>query len=244
MSPDLKVATAYVTPLGQSDHAPFIEALNHHARYIRGRLGPALRQMKYMPELRFRDDTSFENFQKIDELLRSPEVARDLGRDEPTTSADPTAPGRHRTQERRDMPRPRKKKGRAISGWLILDKPEDYGSTEAVSKVKWLYKAQKAGHAGTLDPLASGMLPIALGEATKTVPYVMEGRKVYEFTVTWGEERSTDDLEGRGDALLRRAAGAVGDRGPAAALYRRDRTGAADILCDQDCRRARLRSGA
>ncbi len=81
MSPDLKIATAYVTPLGQSDHAPFIDALNHHARFIRGRLGPALRQMKFMPEVRFRDDTSFENFQKIDELLRSPEVARDLGRD-------------------------------------------------------------------------------------------------------------------------------------------------------------------
>ncbi len=94
------------------------------------------------------------------------------------------------------MSRPRKKKGRAISGWLILDKPEDFGSTEAVSKIKWLYKAQKAGHAGTLDPLASGMLPIALGEATKTVPYVMDGRKIYRFSVTWGEERSTDDLEG------------------------------------------------
>jgi len=94
------------------------------------------------------------------------------------------------------MPRPRKKKGRAVSGWLILDKPEDFGSTEAVSKIKWLYKAQKAGHAGTLDPLASGMLPIALGDATKTVPYVMDGRKIYEFTVTWGEERTTDDLEG------------------------------------------------
>ncbi|MGN6548546.1 MAG: tRNA pseudouridine(55) synthase TruB [Pararhizobium sp.] len=94
------------------------------------------------------------------------------------------------------MSRQRKKKGRAVSGWLILDKPEDYGSTEAVSKIKWLFKAQKAGHAGTLDPLASGMLPIALGDATKTVPYVMDGRKVYEFTVTWGEERATDDLEG------------------------------------------------
>ena len=82
MSPDLKIATAYVTPLGKSDHAPFIEALNHHARYIRGRLGPALRQMKYMPELRFRDDTSFENFRKIDDLLRSPEVARDLDQDD------------------------------------------------------------------------------------------------------------------------------------------------------------------
>lgn len=94
------------------------------------------------------------------------------------------------------MSKPRKPKGRPISGWLILDKPVDFGSTEAVSKIKWLFNAQKAGHAGTLDPLASGMLPIALGDATKTVPYVMDGRKIYEFTVTWGEERSTDDLEG------------------------------------------------
>lgn len=94
------------------------------------------------------------------------------------------------------MSKPRKPKGRAVSGWLILDKPIDFGSTEAVSKIKWLFNAQKCGHAGTLDPLASGMLPIALGDATKTVPYVMDGRKVYEFTVTWGEERLTDDLEG------------------------------------------------
>ncbi|NNU47276.1 tRNA pseudouridine(55) synthase TruB [Rhizobium sp. WYCCWR 11279] len=94
------------------------------------------------------------------------------------------------------MSKPRKSKGRPISGWLILDKPVDFGSTEAVSKIKWLYKAEKAGHAGTLDPLASGMLPIALGDATKTVPYVMDGRKIYEFTVSWGEERATDDLEG------------------------------------------------
>jgi tRNA pseudouridine55 synthase len=94
------------------------------------------------------------------------------------------------------MARRGKKKGRPVSGWLVLDKPVDMGSTEAVSKVKWLFKAEKAGHAGTLDPLASGMLPIALGEATKTVPYVMDGAKIYRFTVAWGEERSTDDLEG------------------------------------------------
>jgi tRNA pseudouridine55 synthase len=94
------------------------------------------------------------------------------------------------------MARRGKKKGRPVSGWLILDKPINMGSTEAVSKVKWLFKAEKAGHAGTLDPLASGMLPIALGEATKTVPYVMDGAKIYRFTVAWGEERSTDDLEG------------------------------------------------
>jgi len=94
------------------------------------------------------------------------------------------------------MARRGKRKGRPVSGWLVLDKPVGMGSTEAVSKIKWLFKAEKAGHAGTLDPLASGLLPIALGEATKTVPYVMDGAKVYRFTVAWGEERATDDLEG------------------------------------------------
>jgi len=82
MSPDLKVATAYVTPLGQQDHDQLVKALNHHAKFMRGRITHELRQMKYMPELRFRDDTSFENFRKIDELLHSPEVARDLDHDE------------------------------------------------------------------------------------------------------------------------------------------------------------------
>jgi tRNA pseudouridine55 synthase len=94
------------------------------------------------------------------------------------------------------MPRNRKKKGRPVSGWVVFDKPVGMGSTEAVSKIKWLFNAEKAGHAGTLDPLASGMLPIALGDATKTVPYVMDGAKIYRFTVAWGEERSTDDREG------------------------------------------------
>ncbi|MBZ9895788.1 tRNA pseudouridine(55) synthase TruB [Mesorhizobium sp. BR1-1-6] len=94
------------------------------------------------------------------------------------------------------MARRGKKKGRPISGWVVLDKPVGMGSTEAVSKIKWLFQAEKAGHAGTLDPLASGMLPIALGEATKTVPYVQDGAKIYRFTVAWGQERSTDDLEG------------------------------------------------
>ncbi|MBZ9743958.1 tRNA pseudouridine(55) synthase TruB [Mesorhizobium sp. CO1-1-7] len=94
------------------------------------------------------------------------------------------------------MGRRGKKKGRPVSGWVVLDKPVGMGSTEAVSKIKWLFQAEKAGHAGTLDPLASGMLPIALGEATKTVPYVQDGAKIYRFTVAWGQERSTDDLEG------------------------------------------------
>ncbi|OLP45348.1 30S ribosome-binding factor RbfA [Rhizobium oryziradicis] len=82
MSPDLKIATAYVSPIGVADHDGVIAALNRHAKYIRGRLGGQLRQMKYMPEVRFRDDTSFDNYRKIDELLRSPEVARDLGPDD------------------------------------------------------------------------------------------------------------------------------------------------------------------
>jgi ribosome-binding factor A len=81
MSPDLKVATAFVTPIGVADHDAIIELLNKHAKYIRGRLGAQLRQLKYMPELRFKDDTSFDNYKKIDELLRSPEVMRDLGPD-------------------------------------------------------------------------------------------------------------------------------------------------------------------
>jgi ribosome-binding factor A len=81
MSTDLKLATAYVTPLGVADHVKIIEALNRHAKFIRGRIGGQLRQMKYMPEVRFRDDTSFDNYKKIDALLRSPEVSRDLGRE-------------------------------------------------------------------------------------------------------------------------------------------------------------------
>src|SRR6202012_3575185 len=86
---------------------------------------------------------------------------------------------------------------RAIHGWIVLDKPIGMTSTQAVAVVKRLFSAKRAGHAGTLDPLASGGLPIALGEATKTVPFVMDGRKRYRFTVTWGEERDTDTSEGR-----------------------------------------------
>lgn len=91
----------------------------------------------------------------------------------------------------------RRKKGRPISGWLIIDKAYDFGSTEAVSKAKWLFQAQKAGHAGTLDPLATGVLPIAFGEATKTAAYVMDAEKHYRFTAKWGERRATDDTEGK-----------------------------------------------
>jgi tRNA pseudouridine55 synthase len=96
---------------------------------------------------------------------------------------------RHRPKAKRDK--------RDVHGWLVLDKPVGMTSTHAVSLVKRLFKAKRAGHAGTLDPLASGLLPIALGEATKTVPFVVDGRKIYRFTVRWGEERDTDDAEGR-----------------------------------------------
>jgi tRNA pseudouridine55 synthase len=90
----------------------------------------------------------------------------------------------------------RRKKGEKIDGWVVLDKPVGLGSTPAVSKVRRLFGAQKAGHGGTLDPLASGVLPIALGEATKTVPFVMDGRKEYRFTLCFGQARSTEDAEG------------------------------------------------
>lgn len=100
-----------------------------------------------------------------------------------------------------DMEAPRKKQfkrdKRDVHGWVVLDKPLDMTSTHAVAIIKRLFSAKRAGHAGTLDPLASGALPIALGEATKTVPFVMDGRKRYRFTVRWGEERDTDDSEGR-----------------------------------------------
>ncbi len=83
-----------------------------------------------------------------------------------------------------------------IDGWLIIDKPYEMGSTTVVNRLKRYLHPSKIGHAGTLDPLATGVLPIALGQATKTIPYVMDGDKVYQFEVTWGKETSTDDLEG------------------------------------------------
>jgi len=90
----------------------------------------------------------------------------------------------------------RRKKGDKVDGWINLDKPLELGSTQAVGKIRRLYNAQKVGHAGTLYPLATGILPIALGEATKTIPYIQDALKTYEFTVAWGEQRSTDDREG------------------------------------------------
>ena len=104
----------------------------------------------------------------------------------PGVGAEPVAPTAKVKKQKRD-----------VHGWVVLDKPIGMTSTHAVAVIKHLFAAKRAGHAGTLDPLASGCLPVALGEATKTVPFVVDGRKTYVFTVCWGEERDTDDTEGR-----------------------------------------------
>lgn len=90
----------------------------------------------------------------------------------------------------------RKRKGRDISGWLVVDKPAGLTSTAVVNKVRWAFNARKAGHAGTLDPEATGVLAVALGEATKTVPFITDALKAYEFTVRFGAATNTDDAEG------------------------------------------------
>ena len=90
----------------------------------------------------------------------------------------------------------RRKKGRPVHGWLIVDKPEGVTSTQVVGRARWAFDAQKAGHAGTLDPFATGLLAVAFGEATKTVPYAQEGEKTYHFTIRWGQATTTDDREG------------------------------------------------
>jgi tRNA pseudouridine55 synthase len=90
----------------------------------------------------------------------------------------------------------RRKKGNPVHGWVIVDKPIGFTSTQVVAKVRRIFDARKAGHAGTLDPMATGVLAVALGEATKTVPYAMDAEKTYTFTARWGEGRDSDDAEG------------------------------------------------
>jgi len=118
------------------------------------------------------------------------EIANDLVVENTAAPAEGQAPRKPKRQQfKRDK--------RDVHGWVVLDKPVGMTSTHAVSIMKRLFSAKRCGHAGTLDPLASGCLPIAMGEATKTVPFVMDSRKLYQFTVQWGEERDTDDSEGR-----------------------------------------------
>jgi tRNA pseudouridine55 synthase len=138
----------------------------------------------------------------------------------------------------RQVKRPKNK----IDGWVVLDKPLGMGSTTAVGRVRWLFGAAKAGHGGTLDPLATGILPIALGEATKTVPFVMDGRKEYRFTLCFGEARSTEDGEGEvtatsdvrpADAAIRAAlpafVGEIDQRPPAFSALKIDGERAYDL---------------
>jgi len=123
------------------------------------------------------------------EDLKNPDRPRD---EKPSTPAPPNS-----QDVGGERPKQKKRDKHEVHGWVVLDKPVGMMSTHAVSIVKRLFNAKRVGHAGTLDPLASGVLPMALGEATKTVPFVMDGRKLYRFTVCWGEERDTDDTEGR-----------------------------------------------
>jgi len=123
-----------------------------------------------------------------------------------TAAIDAAAPARAPRHARARVQR------RPVHGVLLLDKPLGLSSNDALQKAKWLLRAEKAGHTGTLDPLATGVLPIALGEATKTVPFVVDSRKTYVFTIRWGEERDTDDAEGRVTATseVRPEAAAIG----------------------------------
>ena len=122
----------------------------------------------------------------------------------------------------------------------MLDKPVGMTSTQAVSRLKRLFNAKKAGHAGTLDPLASGVLPVAFGEATKTVPFVQDGEKAYRFTVRWGARPTPTMPRARSIAHQRRAPDARGDRSRCCRTSPARSCNAARLFGDQDQRRARL----
>ena len=204
MSPDLKVAIVSVMPLGGRDAAATIDALNRHKKELRTLIARKI-NLKFAPDLRFTLDSTFDAQERIDVLLRSPEVARDLAprdvADGDGTSHDRRSgergADRARARDRRRGKSPQRRSTRVeVNGWINLDKPVGVSSTQAVGRLKFLFNAKKAGHAGTLDPLASGVLPVAFGEATKTVPIVQDGAKAYRFRVRWGEESATDDAEG------------------------------------------------
>src|SRR5690606_24881119 len=121
---------------------------------------------------------------------------RELRRGRPNGSPVPGPARAARPRQRPGRLMGRRRKGEAVSGWVCLDKPYDLTSTHAVSRVRRIFNAQKVGHAGTLDPLATGILPIALGEATKTVPFLVDADKSYRFTLAWGATTTTLDREG------------------------------------------------
>src|SRR6478609_467790 len=139
----------------------------------------------------------------------------------------------------------RRKKGSPVHGWVILDKPQGMTSTQAVAAARRIFDARKAGHAGTLDPMATGILAIALGEATKTVPFVQDAQKEYRFTACWGEARDSDDADGKVtgtspvrpsreaiEALLPRFTGTLTQVPPAYSAIRVDGERAYDLARD------------
>jgi len=150
-----------------------VKALNAHAKFLRGVLGRSI-DMKFTPALKFVHDETFNVASHMNALFEDPGSPR-------ICAGCPTS--RTRTEMAR------RKKGDAVSGWICLDKPYDLTSTHAVSRVRRAFNAQKAGHAGTLDPLATGILPIALGEATKTVPFLVDADKTYRFVIEWAAPR-------------------------------------------------------
>ena len=184
VSPDLKHATAFILPLGGAHGAELLAGLARSVGYSRRELAKAV-PLRLAPELVFALDRSFNHASRIDELLRRPEVERDLQSPDP----DPPAGGE---EENKTV----KRRGRPVHGWVVLDKPAGMSSAQAVAVVRRIFDAAKAGHAGTLDPLATGVLPVALGEATKAVPYVMADDKRYRFTVRWGVATDTEDAAG------------------------------------------------
>ena len=198
MSSDLKLATVSVMPLGGEEAVATIEALNRHKKELRALLTHRI-NLKFAPDLRFALDPSFDARARIEAVTevagggaRSGAVRPGRGR--PMTDGQVRNDETGRRARRR---RPQKRSSRTeVNGWVNLDKPVGVTSTQAVGRLKFLFNARKTGHAGTLDPLASGVLPVAFGEATKAVPIIQEGTKAYRFRVRWGEESATDDSEG------------------------------------------------
>ena len=186
LSPDLRLATVYVTPLGGEDLAPVLAALDSN-REIHPRRGCHTSSISNLRPTCASVPTRRSTRRAAS--TRSPLRQGGAGPQEGLTPGNPQIKRRSRMA--------RRKKGRPVHGWLVLDKPVGMTSTQAVGAVRRRVRRAEGGHAGTLDPLATGILPIALGEATKTVPYAVDGQKSYRFTVRWGVKTDTDDAEGR-----------------------------------------------
>ncbi|MCY4031075.1 MAG: tRNA pseudouridine(55) synthase TruB [Hyphomicrobiales bacterium] len=170
VSPDLRNASVFLMPLEGKETDAALGALEKTKGLLRRQLSMQMVLKRY-PDLSFSIDPSFDAAREVDRLLNLPQVARDLQSKEEAARTPP-------------------------SGWLILDKPRGITSARAVARVKAMTGAGKAGHAGTLDPNAEGILPVALGEATKLVSLLSDASKSYRFELVWGEATATDDSEG------------------------------------------------